>query len=456
MTNTTDATTSSTGTTTTPTDALGATGTAGATSTSPAASATSAASATPAADTDGTAATLQAGEAPAFPDDRTCPYQLPHSYGQLRDSPGSLSPVTLFDGRRAWVVTKHEAARRLLADPRLSSDRTHDQFPATAPRFKAFRGGRPAFIGMDPPEHGTRRRMTIGEFTVKRVKSMRPDIERIVHGFIDEMLAGGPPADLVAQFALPVPSMVICELLGVPYADHAFFQDASRRLVQSADAGTAIAARDDLNDYLDGLITRMRTEPGSGLLNGLVTRQLAAGEIDREELVSMALLLLVAGHETTASMTSLSVITLLAHPDQHAALRADPTLVPNAVEELLRYLAIADIAGGRVATADIEIDGHLIRAGEGVLVVNSLANRDRSVFENPDALDVHRTARHHLSFGFGVHQCLGQNLARLELEVILTALFDRIPTLRLAVPVERLTLRPGTTIQGVNELPVTW
>ncbi|MFC4960242.1 cytochrome P450 [Streptomyces mauvecolor] len=403
-----------------------------------------------------TAAAIQTREAPAFPADRTCPYQLPETYRQLRDAPDALNAVTLFDGRRAWVVTRHETARKLLADPRLSSDRTRDEFPATSPRFQAIREVRPAFIGLDPPEHGPRRRMTISEFTVKRIKGMRPDVERIVHGFLDRMLAEGPPADLVSQFALPVPSMVICELLGVPYADHDFFQDASRRLVQATDAAGAIAARDDFQHYLDGLITTMQAKPGPGLLNNLVTRQLAAGEIDREELISTALLLLVAGHETTASMTSLSVITLLEHPDQHAALRADPTLLPGAVEELLRYLAIADIAGGRVATADIEIDGQLIRAGEGVIVTNSIANRDSSVFENPDVFDVHRSARHHLSFGYGVHQCLGQNLARLELEVILTALFERIPTLRLAVPVDRLTLRPGTTIQGVNELPVTW
>ncbi|MFD9635767.1 cytochrome P450 [Streptomyces violascens] len=403
-----------------------------------------------------TAAAIQTREAPAFPVDRTCPYHLPETYRQLRDEPDALNAVTLFDGRRAWVVTKHETARKLLADPRLSSDRTRDEFPATSPRFQAIREVRPAFIGLDPPEHGPRRRMTISEFTVKRIKGMRPDVERIVHGFLDRMLAAGPPADLVSQFALPVPSMVICELLGVPYADHDFFQDASRRLVQATDAAGAIAARDDFQHYLDGLITTMQAKPGPGLLNNLVKRQLASGEIDREELISTALLLLVAGHETTASMTSLSVITLLEHPDQHAALRADPTLLPGAVEELLRYLAIADIAGGRVATADIEIDGQLIRAGEGVIVTNSIANRDSSVFENPDVFDVHRSARHHLSFGYGVHQCLGQNLARLELEVILTALFERIPTLRLAVPVDQLTLRPGTTIQGVNELPVTW
>ncbi|TBO57565.1 cytochrome P450 [Streptomyces kasugaensis] len=403
-----------------------------------------------------TATTPQTQDAPAFPSDRTCPYQLPDGYARLRDEQGSLRKVTLYDGRLAWVATKHETARKLLADPRLSSDRTHVDFPATSPRFEGLRDRRPAFIGMDPPEHQAKRRMTISEFTVKRIKGMRTDIERIVHGFIDELLAAGPPADLVSRFALPVPSMVICRLLGVPYADHDFFQDASRRLVQATDVASAVAARDDFEEYMDGLITKLQAEPGSGLLGSLVAEQLANGEIEREELISTALLLLVAGHETTASMTSLSVITLLEHPDQHAMLRADPGLVPGAVEELLRYLAIADLAGGRIATADIEIDGQLIRAGEGVIITNSIANRDGSVFEDPDTFDVHRSARHHLAFGYGVHQCLGQNLARLELEVIITALFDRIPTLRLAVPVEQLTLRPGTTIQGVNELPVTW
>ncbi|HEY2061747.1 cytochrome P450 [Amycolatopsis sp. NBC_01480] len=403
-----------------------------------------------------TALTPRTEDAPAFPDDRTCPYQLPQGYLRLRDEEGALRKIKLFDGREAWVVTKHGPARKLLGDPRLSSDRTREDFPAASPRFKGFRAAPKAFISMDPPEHGPRRRMVLGDFTVKHVKGMRGDIERIVHGFIDDLLAAGPNADLVSRFALAVPSMVICQMLGVPYADHEFFQDASRRLVQSTDAEGLIAARKDLAGYLDGLITRLQAEPGPGLLGSLVSGQLARGEIDRQELVASALLLLVAGHETTASMTSLSVITLLDHPDQLAALRADPSLVPGAVEELLRYLAIADLAGSRIATADIEVDGQLIRAGEGVIVPNSIANRDGSVFEDPDKFDIHRKARHHIAFGYGVHQCLGQNLARLELEVIITALFDRIPTLRLAVPVEDLKLRPGTTIQGVNELPVTW
>ncbi|KIA65928.1 cytochrome P450 [Nocardia vulneris] len=403
-----------------------------------------------------TVVTPRTDDPPAFPSNRTCPYRLPEQYTKLRDEQDSLHKVTLFDGAQAWVVTKHETARALLADPRLSADRTHANFPAVSPRFRVFQASKPAFISLDPPEHSTQRRMMISEFTLKRVKGMRADIEQIVHGFIDDLLAAGPPADLVGQFALPVPSMVICRLLGVPYEDHEFFQDASRRLVQSTTAEGAIAARRDLAVYLDGLITRSQAEPGPGLLSSLVTEQLARGEIDREDLVSSSILLLVAGHETTASMTSLSVITLLEHPDQHAALRADPSLIPGAVEELLRYLAIADIAGGRFAKADIEIDGHVIKQGEGVLVSNSIANRDGSVFAEPDTFDVHRSARQHIAFGYGVHQCLGQNLARLELEIILGSLLERIPTLRLAVPTEQLTLRPGTTIQGVNELPVTW
>jgi vitamin D 1,25-hydroxylase len=395
-------------------------------------------------------------DAPAFPSDRTCPYHLPKQYDELREQEGSLQRVTLYDGRQAWVVTGYETARKLLADPRLSSDRSSVDFPATSERGVGIRDRRQAFISLDPPEHGPKRRMTISEFTVRRIKGMRPDVERIVHGFLDEMVASGPPADLVTGLALPVPSMVICHLLGVPYEDHEFFQDASNRLIRGTGVEDTRQARDDLEGYLGGLVDALRTEPRPGLLGTLVTEQLEKGAIDREELVSTAILLLVAGHETTASMTTLGVITLLEHPEQFAALREDPSLVPGAVEELLRYLAIADIAGGRIATADIEIDGQCIRAGEGVIVANSIPNRDASVFPDPDVFDVRRDARHHLAFGYGVHQCLGQNLARLELEVVLSALIERLPNLRLTVPVDQLVLRPGTTIQGVDELPVTW
>jgi cytochrome P450 len=402
-----------------------------------------------------TVATSQPSGAAPFPQARTCPYRLPAGYDRLRQG-GPLHRVTLYDGRSAWLVTRYDVARRLLADPRMSSDRARANFPFISPRFDAIRRQRVAFIGLDPPAHGRQRRMLISEFTVKRIRSMREDIERIVHGFVDELLAAGPPADLVRRFALPVPSTVISRLLGVPYDDHEFFQDASRRLLQSETAEESLAARQDLAGYLDRLITAREREPGPGLIGRLVTERLASGELDREDLVAMSILLLVAGHETTSSMISMSVITLLEHPDQLAALRADPGVMPSAVEELLRYLSIADLAGVRVATADIDVDGQTVRAGDGVIVANSISNRDGAAFEDPDTFTVHRSARHHLAFGYGVHQCLGQNLARVELEVALTVLFDRVPALRLAAPVAELTLRPPSTIQGVNELPVTW
>jgi pentalenic acid synthase len=403
-----------------------------------------------------TVLTPQTGDAPAFPNQRTCPYQLPEGYTKLRDAEEPLRRVTLYDGRQAWVVTKHEVARKLLIDPRLSADRAREDFPHTSGRGVGFSQRRRPFIILDPPEHGPKRRMMLSQFTVKHVKEMRGDIERTVHEVIDDMLASGPSADLVTQFSLPVPSLAICRLLGVPYADHDFFQAISARLALDVTPAEALVARDELAGYIDGLITKLEAEPGPGLLNTLITERLAKGEIDREELISDAILLLFAGHETTASMASLAVITLLEHPDQLAALQADPSLVPGAVEELLRYLSIADLVGSRIATADIEIGGQVIRAGDGVMIPSSIANRDGSVWADPDTLDVRRGGRHHIAFGYGVHQCLGQNLARLELEVMITMLFERIPTLRLAVPVDQLTLRPAINIQGVSELPVTW
>jgi cytochrome P450 len=386
---------------------------------------------------------------PPYPQARTCPYDLPPGYRTLpRDEP--LVRVALYDGRAAWLVPHYDDARKLLADPRLSSDRRHDGFPLLSRRFEALRRRPPSLIALDPPDHGARRRPLIADFTVRRVAGMRGEIEEIVAEFLDRMLAAGPPADLREDFALPVPSMVICRMLGVPYADHAFFQDASRRLLRADDdPDVALQARDELAAYLRDLIE----DPARR--GGLLGR-LAGNADDTDGLVSSAVLLLVAGHETTASMIALSVVALLDHPDQMAALRADPDLMPAAVEELLRYLSIADIAGIRIAREDIEIGGRTIRAGEGVVIPNSLVNRDGDVFADPDVLDVHRSARHHLAFGYGVHQCLGQNLARLELQIALSALIRRVPTLRLTVPRDELPQRGPTTIQGVNALPITW
>ncbi|MFJ8630557.1 cytochrome P450 [Streptomyces sp. NPDC093568] len=392
----------------------------------------------------------------AFPQDRTCPYHPPTAYTPLRDS-RPLARVRLYDGRLVWMVTGHTLARTLLADPRLSTDPTRPEFPATTARAAEVRRRKTALLGVDDPEHRVQRRMMIPSFTLKRAAEARPRIQRIVDERIDAMIEQGAPAELVSAFALPVPSMVICALLGVPYADHEFFEGQSRRLLRGPTAADSMDARNRLEAYIDELIDRKQKqrEAGDGVLDQLVHERLREGELDREDLISIAIILLVAGHETTANMISLGTYTLLQHPDRLAELRADPGLLPVAVEELMRMLSIAD-GMLRVAVADIEAGGETIRTGDGVVFSTSVINRDESVYPDPDALDWHRPARHHVAFGFGIHQCLGQNLARAEMEIALSTLFDRLPGLRLAVPAEEIPFKPGDTIQGMLELPVTW
>jgi pentalenic acid synthase len=392
----------------------------------------------------------------AFPQDRTCPYHPPTAYEPLRGT-RPLARITLYDGRPAWLVTGHALARELLADQRLSTDRNHPDFPAPTERFASVRNRRLALLGVDDPEHRVQRRMMVPSFTLRRAVDLRPQIQRIVDGLLDDMIAHGPPAELVSAFALPVPSMVICALLGVPYADHEFFEGQSRRLLRGPKVTDVQDARDQLDAYFEDLIDRKlkQSEPGDGVLDELVHRQLREGVLDRQDVIAFATILLVAGHETTANMISLGTFTLLQHPEKLAELRADPELMPQAVEELMRMLSIADGLLRR-ATEDIQVGDTVIRSGDGVLFSTSVINRDEDVYADPDTLDWHRPARHHVAFGFGIHQCLGQNLARAELDIALRTLFDRLPALRLAAPADEIPFKPGDTIQGMLELPVTW
>ncbi|HEX4830956.1 MAG TPA: cytochrome P450 [Trebonia sp.] len=312
---------------------------------------------------------------------------------------------------------------------------------------------------MDDPEHARLRKMVTGAFTLRQMERLRPGIQHLVDRLIDEMLAGPNPADLVEAFALPVPSLVICQLLGVPYADHEFFQKTSRTLIRrSTPADVAQAAQDELLGYLGRLIADKLASPGDDLLSRLAAERLATGEMSARELASMGVLLLIAGHETTANMISLGTYALLAHPEQLAIVRAsdDPRLIVRTVEELLRYLTIVHSGRRRVALADIEIAGEVIRAGEGIIVPNDIGNRDATVFPDPGRLDVQRDARGHVAFGFGVHQCLGQPLARVELQVVYGTLYRRVPTLALAAEPSSIPFKHDGFVYGVYELPVTW
>jgi cytochrome P450 len=395
-----------------------------------------------------------------FPVKRECPFAAPAEYGQLREQ-APISKVRLGGGGEVWWVSGHREGRAVLADRRFSSDRRRENFPlpnADAATRERFRSQPPSLIGMDGAEHTAARRALISEFTVKRLASLRPRIQQIVDEFVDAMLAAERrPVDLVQALSLPVPSMVICEMLGVPYADHDFFQERTAAIVRrTEDSRPRQRAFDDLREYLGELIDRKTADPGEDLYSRQIAKQRADGTFDRANMVSLAFLLLVAGHETTANMISLGVVGLLDHPEQLAALGADPEKMPLAVEELLRYFTIVETATSRVALEDVAIGGVTIAAGDGVVVSGLAADWDPGVFADPGRLDIERGSRHHIAFGFGPHQCLGQNLARLELQVVFETLFRRIPGLRLAVPVDDVPFKSDAGIYGAWELPVTW
>jgi hypothetical protein len=398
-------------------------------------------------------------ETPDYPMARAsgCPFDPPPELReQLHQAP--ISRVRLWDGSTPWLVTRYEDQRTLLGDPRLSADMTNPGYPQQSAGLQARRAESSSFIIKDDPDHARERRMVTAAFSIKRVEALRPAIQRIVDELIDAMLAGPKPVDLVQAFALPVPSLVICELLGVPYEDHDFFQRLSNILIKrTSTPEESLAAVRELIDYLDRLIGEKIAHPADDLFSVLAER-VTAGELTRREAANMGQLLLVAGHETTANMIALGTLALLEHPEQLARVREseDPRLISSAVEELLRYLNIVHSGRRRAVLEDIEVGGVTIRAGEGIVLANDIGNRDPEVFADPDSLDVGRNPRRHIAFGFGVHQCLGQPLARVELQVVYSTLYRRIPTLRLAAELAEIPFKHDGAVYGVYKLPVTW
>ncbi|BCJ49211.1 cytochrome P450 [Actinoplanes sp. NBRC 14428] len=374
---------------------------------------------------------------------------------------GPVTRVRLPTGGWTWLITRHADVKAMLRSDAFSADMTRPGFPllrqAPPPTPQSRRG---SFIRMDGQEHLRMRRMLTGEFMIKNIRRIEPLITDVVDNALDATEAAGRPADLVATFALPVPSLVICHLLGIPYADHAFFQQRSAILLdQSADVARVREAAAGLRTYIGTLIETKRTSgrPGDDLLGRLVTERVRTGELEIGELIGMAMLLLIAGHETTANMIGLSVLLLLQHPHAWHRLRTpDDATVDTLVEELLRYLTIVRTGIPRQAIHDVEIGGRLIRAGEPATALLSLANRDNDVFPAADEFDPYREAHQHLAFGFGVHQCIGQPLARTELRIALSRLAHRLPTLRLAKDPATLPKRDTSIVYGLAELPVTW
>ncbi|MEV3914142.1 cytochrome P450 [Streptomyces canus] len=394
--------------------------------------------------------TEAAGTPQPLPLTRTCPFTPPAELTRLREQE-PVSPLAHPDGTVGWLVTEHALAKQVLTDSRFSARSELQHSPVLDQEPQAAMPG--GFIFMDPPDHTRYRKLLTGQFTVRRMRQLEARVQEITDQQLAMMREKGPGADLVADFALPIPSLMICELLGVPYEDHDFFQKNSSAIFELAqnpeEVGQAFGA---LHVYLGELLQRKRAEPTGDLLSSLA----AESDLSDVELIGVALLLLVAGHETTANMLSLGTFALLRHPDQFRLLREKPELVDGAVEELLRYLSIMHVGLIRAALEDVEVGGRLIRAGETVTVSMAAANRDPKKFGASEDLDITRNAGGHLAFGHGIHQCLGQQLARIEMRIGFTGLLREFPDLRLAIPASEVPLRSDMGIYGVHRLPVTW
>ncbi|GAA2851569.1 cytochrome P450 [Nonomuraea rubra] len=382
-----------------------------------------------------------------------CPFDPPKELLDAREQ----SPISRFafpDGHQGWIVTGYDLTRQILADPRFSSRR---EFMKHHPLIDYGDIDVPPappgeFLLMDEPQHGRYRKPLVGKFTVRRMRLLTERIEQITTDHLDAMQKAGPGADLVTAFAKPIPAIVICELLGVPDEDRDFFQHNIDAFLggeaSDEEVGTAYVAT---QQYLAQLVAAKRAHPTDDVLSDLLD-----SDLTDEELQGMALILLSAGFDTTANMLALGTFALLQNPGQLTALRTDPTLTDQAVEELLRYLTVAK-QFFRVALEDVDLAGHTITAGTTVILSLNTANRDPHRFPNPHTLDIHRRHGGHLAFSHGIHQCLGQQLARVEMRVAFPALLTRFPTLRLAVPAEQVALRPEIAdIYGVKSLPVTW
>lgn len=381
-----------------------------------------------------------------------CPLAPPAEFAQWRDEPG-LRRV-LYRGQPAWAVSRYRDIRAALVDPRLSAD----TFPASMKPTIEDNATPVVFARVDDPEHHRIRRMMAAVSTFRRCEAMRPLVQELVDQHLDAMIRTGPPADLVRDFALPVPSLVISLLLGVPPEDLGLFQHHTR-------VGLEVGVTDErraesflvMYSYILDLVDRRMRDPGDDLISRLVTGHVLTGELTRETAAMSGVVLMLAGHETSANMISLGTVALLDHPELYRRLgqTGDHSATVNLVEELMRYLSIVHSQVDRVATEDFVLAGQLIRAGDMVVINLPAGNWDSAFAADPERLDGDRSTRGHLGFGYGVHQCIGQNLARVEMQVAFATLARRLPGLKLVLPQQELSFKDAD-IYGLTELPVTW
>ena len=377
-------------------------------------------------------------------------FQDPYSVHARLRAERPVTPVVMPGGMSAWLITGYAEARAALADPRLLK-RMPGWHPPPDSIFAALDVH---MLNSDPPDHERLRRLVNKAFTPRRVEGLRPRITTITEGLLDD-LAGRPEADLLASFAFPLPITVICELLGVPADDRDDFRAWSATIVSDTVTPAVFTEHATaMISYFLALLAAKRREPADDLLSALLAARDSGDKLSENELVSMAFLLLVAGHETTVNLIASGLLALLLNPAELSRLRADPALTGAAVEELLRYVNPVNNATFRCAAEPLEIAGLRISRGDPVLVSLSGANRDPDRFSDPEGLNLGRDGSGHLAFGHGIHYCLGAPLARLEAEIAFAGLLARFGSIRLAVPASSLRWRPSTLIHGLEALPV--
>jgi cytochrome P450 len=390
---------------------------------------------------------------------RECPVRPPDAYFGFQ-ADGTPHKVKLWDGNEVWIFTRYDDVRAILADTRFSVMPTRPKFPTVTKARQLLVEAETTFIRLDPPEHRYYRRMLTKEFMVAHIETLRPLIRQQINDLIDKMLAKGPPLDFIEELCFPLPSLIISHMMGVPYEQHEFFQEQARYKVSlgSIDPRLPLEAAKKLRAYLGDLIRQKEAMADSGedMISRLIVEQIRPGHLSHDAAAHMMDLILTAGHETTANQIALGMFSFLTNPEQKRKLEADPDLVNAAVEEMLRLHSIVQYNGSRVALEDIEVRGHIIRKGEGVIALINAANRDPAVFECPHDFNIERPRQLHMAFSFGIHQCLGQPLARIELQEVFRTIFQRMPNISLAIPEHDIAFNEENSVVGIQKFPIRW
>ena len=391
-----------------------------------------------------------------FPFKRHNGFDLPKEYSFARSS-SPIFPVTLWNNQRAWLITRYRDFRKILLDERFSGQFSNENFPTVTKARQAIDKLEKAFVGMDNPHHGHYRRMFTKEFTTKRMNELIPKIEKITDNLLDNIAKKGPVIDLVPELAVELPAMVMCELFGSPYEDrHYILKCAAGRHGLSQSVEDASKSANDLVEYCQNLIINKSQNLKNDMLSRVIKEYVFSEQLSVEELANICSMILRAGHDTTTNMISLGTLLFLNNKKELKKFIQDSSTNFSAIEELLRFLSPVQFAPRRVALEDLDFMGVNIKKGEGIFALIQSANRDELAFEKPDKFDICRNANNHVTFGFGIHTCLGQGLARIELQIVFRKLFQRFPNLKIEEKFNEISFKYDSQIYGIYRLPVSW